>query len=704
MLLRSTPASTRRTQARRCRAPRSSRAQWRSRAAIASRRRTLLEPRSTRRPRCPSRSLAGSPRAAGTPRAHQLELLAKAQRRPLGPADRADRRRQDAGRLPAEPDRAGASGHRRDSRARARPAHPLHLAAEGAGRRRRAQPRTRRSPRWACRSASRPAPATRRRRKRQRQRRDPPDILLTTPEQLALLLAAPRRAAICSATCAASCSTSCTRWSPPSAATCCRSASRGCIALAPQLTSDRPVGDGRRARRAAPLPGAAAAGRRSAAPTSSSREGGAAPDVAMLDTERASALGRPHGAPRASPRSTSSIKRAQDHAGLRQHPHARPSCSSRSCGGINDDNLPIALHHGSLDVGAAPQGRGGDGGGRAARRGLHLDARPRHRLGRRRSRHPSRRAEGRAPAGAAHRPRQPPPGRAVARRSSCRPTASRCWNARPPSRRSPRTRRTAPPLRTGALDVLAQHVLGMRLRRAVRSPTSSTTRCAAPRPMRDLTREDFDARRRFRRHRRLRAASLRALRQDPRRARTAAGASRNPRIAQHYRLNVGTIVEADMLKVRLVARRAASRGTVDRARRPRARRDRGRFRRDADAGRHLRLRRRGPALRGHRARTRSIVSRATPAPTRRCRPRAAASSRSRPISPTRVREMLADPSAWRGLPDQVRDWLELQTRALASCPAPRRAAGRDLPARRQRTTSSAIRSRAGSRTRRSACC
>ena len=40
------------------------------------------------------------------PRAHQLELLAKAQGRPLGAADRADRRRQDAGRLPADAGRA----------------------------------------------------------------------------------------------------------------------------------------------------------------------------------------------------------------------------------------------------------------------------------------------------------------------------------------------------------------------------------------------------------------------------------------------------------------------------------------------------------------------------------------------------------------------------------------------------------------------
>ena len=49
-------------------------------------------------------------------------------------ADRADRRRQDAGGVPAEPDRA----RRRPA---AGPAHALRLAAEGAGRRHPAQPR-----------------------------------------------------------------------------------------------------------------------------------------------------------------------------------------------------------------------------------------------------------------------------------------------------------------------------------------------------------------------------------------------------------------------------------------------------------------------------------------------------------------------------------------------------------------------------------
>lgn len=63
--------------------------------------------------------------------------------------------------------------------------------------------------------------------KRTRQISRPPDILLTTPEQLALLIAH-REAAEFLPDCAAWCSTSCTRWSPRSAATCWRWRWRGC--------------------------------------------------------------------------------------------------------------------------------------------------------------------------------------------------------------------------------------------------------------------------------------------------------------------------------------------------------------------------------------------------------------------------------------------------------------------------------------------
>ena len=113
-----------------------------------------------------------------------------------------------------------------------------------------------------------------------------------------------------------------------------------------------------------------------------------------------------------------------------------------------------------------------------------------------------------------------------------------------------------PASRIGALDVLAQHVLGC----ACGEPFSSDELYAevtTAAPYAALTRADFDAVGRFRRHRRLCAQSLRALRPHPRRARTAAGASPIRWVAQRYRLNVGTIVEADMLKVRLVRSRAS---------------------------------------------------------------------------------------------------------------------------------------------------
>jgi ATP-dependent Lhr-like helicase len=36
---------------------------------------------------------------------------------------------------------------------------------------------------------------------------------------------------------------------------------------------------------------------------------------------------------------------------------SRPSAPSRSCGKVNDDNLPIALHHGSLAPSSAARSK-----------------------------------------------------------------------------------------------------------------------------------------------------------------------------------------------------------------------------------------------------------------------------------------------------------------------------------------------------------
>ncbi len=111
---------------------------------------------------------------------------------------------------------------------------------------------------------------------------------------------------------------------------------------------------------------------------------------------------------------------------------------------MNDENLPIALHHGSL---AAEQRRKVEAAmGRGELRAvvctstldLGIDWGAVDlviQLGR---------AQGLLAADPAHRPRQPPAGRAQPAPCRCRPTASRCWNAQAAQRGGwPRTTWTA---------------------------------------------------------------------------------------------------------------------------------------------------------------------------------------------------------------------------------------------------------------------
>jgi len=117
-----------------------------------------------------------------------------------------------------------------------------------------------------------------------------------------------------------------------------------------------------------------------------------------------------------------------------------------------------------------------------------------------------------------------------------------------------------PPLRTGALDVLAQHVLG----RACGEPFLTDEHFAEVRtaaPYAALSRENFEdvvdfvatggyALKTYERFAR--------IRQDKQgRWRVA-----NPRVRQSYRLNVGTIVEEPMLKVKLVRSRGMGAGST----------------------------------------------------------------------------------------------------------------------------------------------
>jgi ATP-dependent Lhr-like helicase len=115
-----------------------------------------------------------------------------------------------------------------------------------------------------------------------------------------------------------------------------------------------------------------------------------------------------------------------------------------------------------------------------------------------------------------------------------------------------------PPLRIGALDVLAQHVLGSACGEPfVADELYREVKTAAP--YGGLLRSDFDAVVDF-------VATggyaLKAYERFAKIRQTTDGRWRvaNPMVAQRYRMNVGTIVEADMLKVRLVRSRAGKGG------------------------------------------------------------------------------------------------------------------------------------------------
>ena len=229
-----------------------------------------------------------------------------------------------------------------------------------------------------------------------------------------------------------------------------------------------------------------------------------------------------------------------------------------------------------------------------------------------------------------------------------------------------------PPLRTGALDVLAQHVMGC----ACGEPFLSDelydeVRRAAP--YSELSRKDFDdvvdfvatggyALKSYERFAR--------IKQDKTKNPEPRWRVTNPRVRQSYRLNVGTIVEEQMLKVKLVRSRGGGAGVTGAIARG------GRMLGEVEeyfvegltvgdtfvfAGEVVRY----EAL----VEDQVYVSRASDADAKV----PAYGGGKFPLSTylaDRVRHLLADKSAWRGLPEQVRDWLSLQTH-VSRIPGPR---------------------------------
>ena len=388
--------------------------------------------------------------------------------------------------------------------------------------------------------------------KRQRQSRDPPDILLTTPEQLALLLAsadAPylfgslkrvildelhalvlsKRGDLLVARTGAAVSA------------CARS------------HHNRTFGDGGGAGGACALSGAAACRFRTRARGPHRRGGRRSTERDHAGYARAAAVGRAFGAACAH-RNLSAHRRAKNARSSSSIPEARRRRSFRQLWHINDDNLAIALHHGSLDVAQRRKVETAMAAGRlravvcTSSLDLGIDwgdvdlvinvgapkgaFRLLQRIGR-----------------ANHRMDEPSKGVLVPAnrfevmecRGGARCDRGECAGYAAVAHRC--ARRAGPACSR------------LRLRRAFSSQELYAEVTTAA-PYAALTRADFDAVVDFV------ASGGYALRAYDRFARIREGKDgrwriANPNVAQRYRLNVGTIVEADMLKVRLVRSRGA---------------------------------------------------------------------------------------------------------------------------------------------------
>ncbi|WP_443147397.1 ligase-associated DNA damage response DEXH box helicase [Prosthecomicrobium sp. N25] len=210
-----------------------------------------------------------------------------------------------------------------------------------------------------------------------------------------------------------------------------------------------------------------------------------------------------------------------------------------------------------------------------------------------------------------------------------------------------------PPIRPGGLDVLAQHVLGM----AVAAPFADEDLFAevtSAYPYRGLDRATFDrvvdfvatggyALRTYERYARIR------------RRKDGLWRVSNPQIAQAYRLNVGTIVESPMLKVRLVSKVAG--GTPARGGRMLGEMEEFFFETMSRGDTFLFG---GEVLRFETIReNEALVTR-----TKDESPRIPSYMGGKfPLSTylaDQVRRMLADPESWGALPEQVAEWLRIQ--------------------------------------------
>ncbi|MFD1333007.1 ligase-associated DNA damage response DEXH box helicase [Methylopila musalis] len=488
--------------------------------------------------------------------------------------------------------------------------------------------------------------------RRQRQKRQPPDILLTTPEQLALLIGDPGAGRLFE--------------------TVRRVVVDELHALAPTKRGDQLALALARIRGLAPeavFVGLSATvkapdelrrwlvdPRRGAALAELVRiRGGAAPDIAIHDTdERLPWAG--HSARHAMGAIYDAI-RAHRTTLVFANTRAQAEMAFQELWLLNEDSLPIALHHGSLDVGQRRKVEAAMGEGRlravvcTSTLDLGIDwgdvdlvvqvgspkgsSRLLQRVGR-----------------ANHRLDEPSKALIV---PANRFEVIECEAARAAALDGQQDADTVKP---GSLDVLAQHVLGV----ACGGPFDEDALFAevtSAAPYAALTRDEFSEVVAF-------AATggyaLRSYERFAKIRRTKDGLWRvaNPDVAQRWRMNVGTIIEATTLKVRLARVRRAAGGAV------------------------------GPAGYGGRVLgeiEEYFVETMTPGDTFMFGGEilrydalienevyVSRSSSEAPKVPTyvggrmpltsdvaaRVRDMMGDPARWDALPPQVREWLRLQ--------------------------------------------
>ena len=489
--------------------------------------------------------------------------------------------------------------------------------------------------------------------RRARQRQAPPDILLTTPEQIALMLSHKDSAHLFASL----------RFVILDELHALSSSKRGdLLALdlarlrshAPELTS---IGLSATVARPSELAAFLVPHEGQIATRLADvvvAEGGAKPAITILDSE-AELPWAGHSARYALPEMYQAIK-AHRMSLLFVNTRSQAEMLFHELWRYNDDNLPIALHHGSLDVGQRRKVEAAMVAGKlravvcTSTLDLGIDwgdvdlvinvgapkgaSRLAQRIGR-----------------ANHRLDEPSEALLV---PANRFEVVECRAALEAAAEGAQD---TPPARPGALDVLAQHVLGTACA-APFDPDALYREVTSAGPYQELTREGFDQIVQFV------ATGGYALANYDRYAKLKKTADdhwhvAHPRIAQQYRLNVGTIVEAPMLRVRLAR---AKGGALS----PKSLLAAGRVLGEVEeyfieqltpgdtfvfAGEVLRF----EGLRENDA----IVTRAHAA-----EPKVPAYDGGKfPLSTylaERVRDLLADPGSWSRLPAQVSDWLRLQ--------------------------------------------